>query len=366
MRICIDARFYGNENGGLGRYTMQLLKQIGSLDDSNSYFVLLREKYYKSETFPSNFQKVLCEIPHYSLEEQLVLPFLILSLKVDLVHFPHFNVPVLYFGKKVVTIHDLLMHQGVGKKATTLPSWKYYLKRLGYRFVFDSAIKSACRIIVPSKFVMDEIMGVYLKAKDKSLVVYEGVTNLPKVNVGKKVGKILYVGNAYPHKNVESLVKAVSILLKKGVDINLTLVVPRDNFIEKLLAVIKEIGVSDRVEIKSFLSDYDLARQYQSAEVFVYPSFSEGFGLQGLEALSSKCVFCCSDIPIFKEIYTDAAVYFDPNSPESIAESVKKSLNLSNKDKHAIFSEFESIKKKYDWEQMAKKTIKVYESCLGL
>lgn len=366
MKICIDARFFGNENGGLGRYTMQLLGELAKLGTKNTYYVLLRKKYFESESFPANFQKVLCEIPHYSLKEQLVLPSLIYSLKVDLVHFPHFNAPILYFGKRVVTIHDLLMHQGVGKKATTLPTWKYLVKRLGYRFVFDMAVNSANQIIVPSNYVLNELARKYPKSKQKSKVIYEGVTSLPVSKSAKVKGKILYVGNAYPHKNVESLLDSVSILLKEGVRVSLTLVVPKDNFVGRLESKVKSIGLGASVSIKSFLTDQQLSQEYMSAEVFAYPSFSEGFGLQGLEALASKCLFCCSDIGIFREIYGDTAMYFDPSSPKSIAESILRSLNLSTKEKSAIFSEFERIKKKYDWGEMAKKTIKVYESSLGI
>lgn len=366
MKICIDARFFGNENGGLGRYTMQLVDHLGKLDKSNNYILLLREKYYKSESFPDNFQKVLCDIPHYSLKEQIVLPLILKRLKVDLVHFPHFNVPVLYFDKKVVTIHDLLMHDGVGKKATTLPFWKYALKRLGYRFVFDNAVFSASRIIVPSQHVLSELGKSYLATQGKTSVIYEGVTELPKVSGDKIAGKVLYVGNTYPHKNVDTLIKAISVLVDKNVNVKLTLVVPRDNFIQRLKSTVKESGVLNNVEIKSYLSDADLAYEYQTSEVFVYPSFSEGFGLQGLEALSKKCLFCCSDIPIFKEVYGKSAIYFNPHSHTELADTINSALSLTKSKKSDIFSEFEIIKKKYDWGVMARRTIKVYEDCLGV
>src|SRR3990167_4546569 len=111
MRILIDARLYGLENAGLGRYLMNLLAELSKLDKENEYTLLLRKKYFNRLKLPANFTAVKADFRHYSVAEQFMLPVLILKLKPDLVHFPHFNIPLFCPAPFVVTIHDILMHK---------------------------------------------------------------------------------------------------------------------------------------------------------------------------------------------------------------------------------------------------------------
>lgn len=173
MKILIDGRLYGLENAGLGRYVMNLVTELSKLDSSNEYVLLLRKKYFDSLTLPSNWKKVLGDYRHYSFSEQFKILGIIRKEKPDITHFPHFNVPVLFRGKYIVTIHDLLMHNQVGREATTLPMFFYAVKRLGYRFVFDTAVKKSIAIIVPSKAVKNEVVNFYKISADKIHVTYE-------------------------------------------------------------------------------------------------------------------------------------------------------------------------------------------------
>ncbi len=175
MRIVIDGRFYGLENAGLGRYTMNLISELQKLDTENQYSILLRKKYFNRLNFGSNWKKVLVDINHYSLKEQIKLPKILRNLKPNLVHFLHFNVPVFYKGKYIVTIHDLLMHKQRGLEATTLTPSRYLLKRLGYKFIFGRAVKKAVKVIVPSQSVKDEVCYYYKLNLEKVIVTYEGI-----------------------------------------------------------------------------------------------------------------------------------------------------------------------------------------------
>ena len=175
MRIVIDARLYGLENAGLGRYTINLINELQKLDSTNEYYVLLRKKYFNQLNLASNWKKILADINHYSLAEQIRLPKIIKDLKPDLVHFLHFNVPILYKGAFIVTIHDLLMHKQRGKEATTLTPSRYFLKRQGYKYVFGNAVKKAVKVIVPSQSVKDEVCYYYNLNPEKVVVTYEGI-----------------------------------------------------------------------------------------------------------------------------------------------------------------------------------------------
>src|SRR6266404_9159957 len=172
MKILIDARFYGLENAGLGRYTMNLIDQLQKLDRQNQYIIFLRKKYYDSEKFENNFQKVLCDIPHYSVPEQFELPKLIKAHNPDLTHFLHFNVPLNFDGTFIVTIHDMTMHNAKADSSNLfLPL--YFIKKFAYKKVFKHAVVKAHKVIVPSQFVKDELVENFKVEKYKQSLSFE-------------------------------------------------------------------------------------------------------------------------------------------------------------------------------------------------
>lgn len=173
MRILIDARLYGPEHTGNGRYVMNLIRELAKIDKKNSYIILLRKNKMSKLNLPHNWQKVEADFKHYSFAEQFKLPLVIAKYRPDLVHFPHFNVPIFYFGKYVVTIHDLIMHKFAGKEATTRPVFIYPIWRLGYFLTFAKAIFGSVKIIVPSKTVKKEILDYYKINQKKIVVTYE-------------------------------------------------------------------------------------------------------------------------------------------------------------------------------------------------
>ncbi len=151
MKIIIDARFWGPKHTGLGIYTQKLVENLEKIDKKNQYVLLVREKV------DSPFEQIVADIPPYSLKEQLALPFKLYALNPDLVHFPSINMPVLYFGKFVVTIHDLIKHDSRGAATTTKNPLIYWPKYVLYRFVFWWATTFAKKILVPSKAVKQRL-----------------------------------------------------------------------------------------------------------------------------------------------------------------------------------------------------------------
>lgn len=165
---------YGLEYTGIGRYEINLLQELSRLDHKNNYFVLLKKKYFNSLQLPANFKKILADIPHYSLQEQLKLPKIINKYNPDLVHFLHFNVPLNYKGKFIVTIHDMTMHnQKTSSTNLLLPI--YFAKHYAYKKVFKHAVLKSQKILVPSQFVKDQIVSYFKIPKQKVQVTYEGI-----------------------------------------------------------------------------------------------------------------------------------------------------------------------------------------------
>ena len=374
MKILIDARLYGLENAGLGRYLINLISSLQKIDKNNNYIILLRKRYFNELNLNNNFKKVLFDYGHYSFAEQFKLPGVINKEKPDLIHYPHFNIAVFSNKPFVVTIHDLLMHKQKGKEATTLPMPIYFIKRLFYKFVFNYAINKSVKIIVPSNYVKNEIITNYHISKEKILVSYEGVSLNSEYSSNSleffKKNEIndpylLYVGNSYPHKNLRRAMEAISSLQKER-KINFVIVSARNVFFERLHKYINNNNYSDFVKVLNFVPDSKLSNLYRKSEGFLYPSLSEGFGLQGLEAMIQKTPCVVSDIEAFREIYEDNAIYFDPQNINSIKSAIEKLLDLKKDKRQLITDKAYEFAKKYSWDKMAETILKIYEDSVSL
>lgn len=177
----------------------------------------------------------------------------------------------------------------------------------------------------------------------------------------------LYVGNAYPHKNLERLIKAVKLLNKEVKDdIGLVIVSARSVFVNRLEVVVRRLSAESIVDLKGFVPDEKLGPLYHGAVAFVFPSLSEGFGLPGLEAMAAGTLVLASEIPVLKEVYKENAIYFNPFDISSIKEAMKKVLEMDPAQRTKLIAKNQTFCKRYSWSQMAHETLKVYEDCISL
>ena len=312
----------------------------------------------------------MADYPHYSLKEQIFLPLQLIKIKPDLAHFPHFNVPIFWWGKYVVTIHDLIKHLSRGVETTTRWPIFYWFKYLNYKILVWLVVKRATKIITPSNYWKEELIRRYHLPREKVIVTYEGVDKkfsifnfqfskrkiLEKYKI--KTPFIIYTGSLYPHKNVEVLIKAVK-KLNKEMQVYLVIVCARNIFYERFLKKVEKLGAKNYVNFIGFVPDEELAAIYQHAEAFVFPSLIEGFGLPGLEAMACGVPVLVSDIPVFREIYKDAVVYFDPFSVNDLVEKIKKIIK-DEKLKRRLKIKGKKLISLYSWKKMAQKTIETY------
>lgn len=373
-RIGIDARFFGPIGKGLGRYTQKLIENLEKLDTENEYFIFLKEENF-SDYVPknSNFQKVLANFKWYTLGEQLRFPRLLKKHNLDLTHFPHFNVPFFYRRKFVVTIHDLILLHFPTMRSTTLNPILYWLKFLAYKIVINSALFNSKKIIAVSKFTKKDILENYKKVSSgKISVTYEAsddfciLSSKSNEAVLTKYGiispYILYVGNAYPHKNLERLVLAFSEVLRKKPELNLVFVGKEDYFYEELKKFIEENKIKN-IQFADYVPDYDLDTVFHNAELYVWPSLYEGFGLPPLESMAKGTPVISSDHPCMKEILGESVYYFDAEKIGNIASAIERVMKDEELKRGLIKKGYEQIKK-YDWKVTARLTKAIYEEAL--
>lgn len=372
MKIGIDARFY-NESG-VGRYLRNLIVNLKKLDKNNEYFVFLLSKDYAQFEETSNFHKVSADYKWYGFAEQFNFPKTLNKYKLDLMHFPHFNVPIFYSGKFVVTIHDLIHQHHKMSRATTLNPVTFKIKQIGYRRVFKNAAFKSQKILVPSKIVQQLLIQEWKVSSNKIIVTHEGVDanllevekNIKAVEINQVLNKfkinqpyIFYIGNAHPHKNLEGLIKSFLILLNKHPKLLLVMSGQDHYFWQRL----KKENTNKNIIYTGFITDCELVALYKRARALIIPSFEEGFGIPLLEAFACSCPIVCSKAGALPEVGGNACLYFDPYHLNELVEKIsqilvdpqiKKKLIINGKKRLELFS----------WNKLAKQTLEVYTQCL--
>lgn len=371
MKIGIDARMYSQS--GIGRYTRNLIEQLQKQDTKNEYFIFLQKAEFDSINLKENFKKVLADFSWYGITEQLKMPKLLNQYKLDLVHFPHFNVPVLYSGKFVVTIHDLIHQNFSMQRASTHGKLIYQFKQFGYKAVLQNALLRSKKILVPSEYVKNQLgdKGVNL---EKVLVTPEavdhGVLNLSKRLTKEKSLKIIqgfgingpylfYVGNAHPHKNAEGLLEVFWKLQDKYKQLNLVLSGGDHYFWNRIKDAVSTRPNSEKVIFTGFITDEQLVALYKNAVCFTSASLEEGFGIPILEAFACSCPVVASNAGSIPEVGGEAALYFDPKNQSEMFEKIEDVLN-SEKVRQELIKKGLKRYAEFSWENLAKETLEVY------
>lgn len=366
MRIGIDARLYGVKHTGIGRYVQNLVIELGKIDHQNEYYIFGDEDIITDINSYPNFHFVKLTTRVYSLAEQAVNPLVFQKYHLDILHVPHFNAPLLYRGKIVITVHDLIKHLSTGKETTTLPLWQYSIKKVGYKAVVASNLAKAQSVITPSAYWRDYLLEHYQLKPDQVHVTYEAVgsnvfSNKRKkedINVVEKFQLtkpfVIYTGNLYPHKNVEFLVRSIiQFNLTHKHQLQLAIICARDLFAGK-------IKTDESIKYLGYVSDEQMVALYHEALALVQPSLIEGFGLTGLEAMTAGLPVLSSNATCLPEVYADAALYFDPRDESELIEK----LNLLYTDKEQIERLVVEGKKRikdFSWAKMARQTLDIYK-----
>ncbi len=367
MRIVIDARLFGTRHTGIGRYSQNLVEELSKKVSVHKLILITHHQAEISST--KNLQVVKTDIPYYGLSEQFRLIRLIDTLKPDLVHFTHFNHPVLYNLPFVVTIHDLIKSDYKDHSASTRNKAFYEFKHLVYTKVVTHAVKKSKVIITPSEYTKSRVINYYPKIDpSKIITIYEGADQFQALSRQKLLEHkntsilapfCLYVGNSYPYKNLLVAIEAV----KKIPGLQLV-VVSRNN---PSLAGLKSQALNKKKFVfLENLSDRELASLYHQSKFFLFPSLCEGFGVPGLEAMAMQTPLISSNAGPLTEIYGKAAIYFDPNSTEDLVRQINFLLSNYLVQKKELNKSAAFQLKKYSWQKTAEETLKVYESCLSI
>ena len=374
IRIGINASKIYDVHTGVGRYTSNLSRSILKTGVKNDYFLYTPGRVGKAvvaDLEGANFDKPVVSIPNNTLRilwEQMVLPMYSRKDGLDLFHYTDHALSLLFRKCPVIiTVHDIA-YLRLPKLLNT--SRKVYKKN-----ILRISIRKAKIIIADSFATKKDIIEYFGIREEKIRVVHLGVESrfCPienvegfrlKNNLPSKM--ILNVGTLEPRKNVVSLIKAFKKLRERGFE-EVKLVIAGDKgwLYEEIF---KEVGHSDLKKEILFLGvvkDEDLPLLYNCADIFVYPSLYEGFGLPPLEAMACGVPVITSNTSSLPEVIGDAGIMVDPNDVNSLCESMYillKDRELWNRMRNMGFER----SKLFSWDKTAKKILEVYDEVLSV
>lgn len=231
------------------------------------------------------------------------------------------NSAPIFSKSNIITIHDL----GFFRKE----NWYSKSFKLWYRFMIPRIVRKAKFVITVSQTVQSEILSRFDRNSNDVMVAYNGLADLflDKKQADKE-NVFLYVGTISERKNVAVLIQAFQ---KADLDdFKLVLIGNFDKNLENKLLLPRN---TDNIEMYSNLSDNELLIWLKRSKFFVLPSLYEGFGIPILESISQKTVPLISDIKVFKELYEGSALYFDPQSIDSLTNCMKKAITLNHSER---------------------------------
>lgn len=327
----IDARMI--EESGIGTYIRMMLR-------TGRYSVALGNEE-KIKKYDDNIIVIPFQEKIYGIKEQIKYPCKRLKENgVTILHSPHYNVPLFWNRKLIVTIHDLI-HL---KFPQYLPCKGAYLYAL---FVMKFACVRANKIFTVSEFTKQDLQQTLHAQKDKIEVTYNTVEECfkkrnreetgylrEKYNIPEENKIVLYVGNIKPHKNLPALVRAFLTIRRE--DVNLVLVGKQfdKNIANTLLTGIKK---KNKIILTGAVLKDELIDWYNLADVFVFPSLYEGFGVPPLEAMACGTPVVCSTAASIPEIVGEAAIMVNPRDDISIRNGIEKVLfTMSYQDKQYL------------------------------
>lgn len=363
MNIAINGLIIDKNKAGIGQYGYNLINALVKYSQFD-YALLLQndiEVNYDNIIYRNEYKKSINRI----WDEQVIIPPKYKNY--NLIHFLDYSSPIKKIEKPfIITIHDLCFY----KYPDTFTSGSRNIKKI----ITPISIKNAQRIITVSENTKKDIIDYFPFAKDKIRVIYPGASKVKKIISEDKIeivnskygisGKyILSVGTLEPRKNIKRLVEAYKIVNEYCKDIKLVIVGKKGWLYDDLFTSIGSDKLKDNIVITGYVDQVDMSELYSGAEVFVYPSIYEGFGLPPLEAMKCGTPVIVSNTSSLPEVVGDAGIFINPFDIDSIKDGILKVINDKDLRKELIDRGYKQASK-FDWSKAAANIINVYREIL--
>jgi glycosyltransferase involved in cell wall biosynthesis len=374
MRICIDVSPAVHHRAGLGRYAQELTAALLALDHENEYIA------FYMRAAEAQVDPPVDHLPHLTTNLS-AKPWRMSALlahltrfpqdrrfpDVDLFHATDHLLPRLSRVKSVFTLHDLIFR--------FYPETHKPLNRWFLTLMMPLFLRAAEAVIAVSESTKRDAVRLYGLDEAKIKVIYEGVNprfcaappeaiSVVRQKYGLAGSFILSVGTIEPRKNLTAVLEAYRALRDWGGEFKLVIVGQKGWLYEGFFRRLRELGLEDKVIFPGFVPDEDLPALYSAADLFVFPSLYEGFGLPALEAMACGAPVITSNTASLPEVTGDAALLVDPNNTEALIQAMKSVLeNRQLRDELQAKGPKQAAK--FNWENAARETLAVYASVLA-
>ncbi len=376
MIIAIEAqRLFRPKKHGMDIVALELIKNLQTIDDKNEYHLFVKEDVdNKILTLRSNF--ILHKLPSspYPWWEQITLPRAVAKIKADVLHCTGNTAPIFSPCPVIITLHDIIYLEN-----NPLAKGSIYQRfgNLYRKFIVPIVVKSAKKIVTVSNFEIGTILKRLPLLRPKLEVVYNGVGthffNNKDVEYLQDVKNrynlpanfILFLGNTAPKKNLDNVVLAFSQALEnKLIDIDLVIVDFSEDHLKSVLQRLQlPFTLLNKIKLPGYVKNSDLPAFYGLANLFLYPSLRESFGIPILEAMACATPVITSNTSSMPEVAGEAAIFVDPYDYNDIANKI--SLVLNDQDLQKTLSEKGLLRAKdFTWRKTAEEMLALYKSFL--
>lgn len=370
-RVTIDYTSAVRQRAGVGRYTRNLIDALAQVDRDNAYTLFCAGDGPARREWPENFTVRTCPLPERLLTaswHKLKLPLAAewISGSADIFHSPDFTLPPLAKAAGVVTIHDLSF---LKLPECADPGLRAYLTERT-----PPSVARATRVLADSENTRQDIIELLGAPPDKVSVVYGGVEprfqpvvdqqRLTEVCQRYRLPEsfVLFVGTLEPRKNLNRLIAGYADLRRQQrISQRLVLCGSKGWLYEGIFEQIAHMGLREDVVFPGFVRDEDLPALYTLADLFVFPSLYEGFGLPPLEAMACGTPVVASDNSSLPEVLGQAALYCNAEDVNGLANAMLEGLTDADTRARLITLGLAQARR-FTWEEAARQLVKAYEA----
>ncbi|MFQ5998545.1 MAG: glycosyltransferase family 4 protein [Candidatus Bathyarchaeia archaeon] len=365
MKIGVMLRHFKRQPGGLGTYTNNLLDYLLKIDTKNHYVFTYKDENLLGSYLPyPNVEEIVVRSSSNLTWDQIAIPTVAKRKELDLIFNPKLTVPIFSRCKKLFTM--------AGGDWFVFPHNYVWYDRIYHKVFAPLYFRSADAIISISESATQDIINNVKVDEEKIHTIHLGVNehfrpiddeqhleavarryNLPE-------HFILFVGQIYPMKNVGGIIKAFA-KFHKQIPHKLVIVGKPGLKYKKELALIDKYNLGKHVTLIGWIPYEDLPAFYNLAELFLFPSLYEGFGIPLLEAMACGCPVVTSNRGATGEVVGDAAMLVDPTDASSISNGVYDVMTQPELRQDLIDRGFKRVKN-FSWERCARETLALFES----
>jgi len=371
LRIGIDYTAAVHQKAGIGRYARGLVRALAQLDRENEYLLLVAGRPKEEGTFSPNFKpRYLPLSSHWATilwqRLRVPLPADLFTGPLNLFHSPDYVLPPLCRGKRVLTIHDLsFLRYPEGAD----PRLRWYLTQAVPR-----SIGQADLVLADSQNTKSDLIELLGVEAGKVEVLYPGVEERfhplreeslapVKARYNLDFPFILTVGTLEPRKNHVGLLQAYS-LLKGRYPHRLVIAGGKGWLYEGIFQEVERLSLEEKVLFLGYVPEEDLPALYNLADLFVFPSLYEGFGLPPLEAMACGTPVVTSNSSSLLEVVGDGALLIPPQEVEALAAAMERVLSDPSLREELRRKGLERAKQ-FTWSEAAKRLLAIYEQVGG-